>query len=787
MKKRPLCAICVLFLLVQSARIILSGAEAYGVSALGRCVEEESEAQAQAEVRLDGTVIRIEEKKKVTAVFLEDCAVSVPGRVIREPEVLVYVRPDQNPQNIKIGNILRVTGEAELFERARNPGNFDQRAYYAKMGLYVLVWAERAESLAGNVKQPEQFLYEVKCAWNDLLLENLGSYYGGTMSALLLGVKSGLDPDMKKSYQKNGISHLLAISGLHMSFIGMGLYRLLRRMGLGFLPSGLCGGCILIAYSVMIGTGASSMRALIMFLVRMGAEVTGRDYDLPTSLALAAAILCGIQPLYLTDAAFLLSFGAILGIALLTPVFGEMLFCGEVQKKRKRQKEKAGKSVRKARKRERLKLYALEGLGWTLNGLSSSLAVSALLLGPLLYFYFELPPYSVFLNLLVIPVMPAAFGAGIFGSGLCLVSEAAGGAVFFVCRAVLLFYDAVCGASGALPGSRFVTGKPEIIWIAVYYGGILLLRGCFALLTAFRERKGRFQSACRIPGIAVIVLAAVMSFVCRLGYEKADGVTAAVLDVGQGDGIFIRSAEAACLIDGGSSDISSVGSYRIEPYLLSNAADTLDYVFVTHGDEDHISGVAELLAGQELGVRIRCLVLPPEEYHDEKLTALAATAEANGTRVLAMEAGDEITWEREEKDAGEYDLSITCLGPEKDAGLKPGNEASLVLRIEYGAFDMLLTGDVEGAGEECLLESGRLGRADVLKAAHHGSKNSGSEAFLEAVNPKIAVISAGVGNRYGHPHEETLERLRESGCTVYSTQDTGAVIIHTDGESLFLP
>ena len=145
------------------------------------------------------------------------------------------------------------------------------------------------------------------------------------MSAILLGDKSGLDEEMKKLYQKNGIGHLLAISGLHMSFIGMGIYGIFRRIGVSFVPAGILGGAILSLYTMMIGAGVSSIRALIMFLVRIGADMTGRDYDLPTSLGLAAAVICAWQPLYVTDAGFQLSFGAILGIWLLGPVIGELL------------------------------------------------------------------------------------------------------------------------------------------------------------------------------------------------------------------------------------------------------------------------------------------------------------------------------------------------------------------------------------------------------------------------------------------------------------------------------
>ena len=792
MIRRPLCTACILFLIVQAVRVcVFQCAEDQKPSALESAVSEGTR------LTLTGTVDRIEEKNKVTALFLEDNAVSATGQQISEPSILVYINPDEIQKKINIGNVIQVEGEASFFERARNPGNFDQRSYYQKQGIHVLVWAESLSVRSEQTDRIREFLSGLRARWKGMLTECLGEYYGNTMSAILLGEKSGLDAEMKKMYQKNGIGHLLAISGLHMSFIGMGVYGALRRIGLGFVPAGLLGGGVLVLYTLMIGAGVSSLRALIMFLVRIGADMTGRDYDLPTSLSLAAAVICAWQPLYITDAGFQLSFGAILGIWLLNPVFTEMFRCGQMF--RCGREDRGGKvsSV----------FCALKKL---LESVSSSLAVNLFLSGPLLYFYFEVPPYSVILNILVIPVMPLAMGAGLGGLAAGMILPSAGGAVLQVCRAVLWLYDMACGAAGKLPGSRIVTGKPGLAWLAVYYAVTASVCAVFFRMAEARRKKeredtnggervirpeqrqgggskrnGRAQPVpgyitltMRLSGAALLAFAAVMVLLCRGSYTWKSGTEVTVLDVGQGDGIHIRGPEGEnFFIDGGSSDVSSVGTYRIEPYLLSCGVEELDYVFLTHGDEDHINGMTELLEGQELGVRIRNLVLPPEEYLDEKLAGISRAAARNGTRVVTIQAGQSLR-------NGDTDLEITCLGPECGTDMGPGNGASLVLGARYGAFGMLLTGDVELEGEQNLVNSGRLGRYPVLKAAHHGSRNSGTEEFLQIVKPAAAVISAGKDNRYGHPHEETLERLTDAGCVICSTQECGAVMLRSDGSSL---
>lgn len=785
MRKRPLCIVCVLFVAVQAIRVWLFGAGAEA-SALEKTLLDNGPS---ADITLEGTVFKIEEKSKVTAVYAEDNTVSVSSQKIREPMILVYIRPEQTEkrkekEDIRIGNRIRVSGEGTVFDRARNPGNFDQRAYYARQGIHVLVWADKLDVISQETDRVAQFLSEVRGAWKDILTKHLGDYYGGTMSAVLLGDKNGLDADMKKMYQKNGIGHLLAISGLHMSFIGMGIYGLLRRTGLGFIPAGIVGGAVLVLYTVMIGAGVSGLRALIMFLIKVGADMTGRDYDLATSLAAAAAILCAQQPLYVTDAGFILSFGAILGLVTLSPVFTEMFRSETLEAAAGKKKGgRTGSGRAKGKSRWHMISHHLCGKAfaaghWILRGLASSLAVNVLLLGPVLYFYFEIPPYSVFLNLLVIPIMPVAMGAGIAGSALTLLSDGLGGLVLQLSGGVLWLYDRLCSAAGMLPGSRFVTGKPDAVWLLVYYAVLIVLCIFFYFLHQKTE-DGEAGAAIRFPGCALVLCAIIMSAVCRLGYRDADGMRAAVLDVGQGDSIYIRGTQGNYLVDGGSSDVSSAGTYRIEPYLLANAVDTLDYVFATHGDEDHINGIRELLENQDLGVRIKNLILPPEEYLDEKLYNLAETARKNGTRTAVMRAGDKII-----EEDGKTELK--CLGPGEGRKLEPGNEASLVLQLSYGNFCMLLTGDVEGEGEESLYEEGALLNCDVLKAAHHGSRGSTTTEFLKAAQPAVTLISAGVDNRYGHPHEETLERLLENGSRVYSTQENGTLTVWTDGEKVKL-
>ena len=752
MRKRPLCFICLIVVTLQAIRIMLSGAEVDKYSALAEALIN---SDSTRNLVVEGTVKEIHESENLTTVYLKNNQVYSADAGIKKQQYLennlaICLKPKQkihykkettkyDISQIKIGNKLSVKGTAELFEKARNPGNFNQRQYYSIRQVYVKVWADEAILIDDDWNLFAQKMHLLRKRWSESLIRCMGDYYGGTMSAILIGQKSELDPEMKKMYQKNGIGHVLAISGLHMSFIGIGIYNLFRKCGAGFLLSAFTGSFLLICYTVLVGTGVSSMRALLMFLVKMGAEVIGRDYDLPTSLGISAAIICTNQPMYLLDAGFQLSFGAICGISLLTPIFQEML--GE----------------------------KIQG-NWILKGLAGSLAVNVFLLGPMLYFYFELPLYSVFLNLFILTIVPLVMGSGIFGSLFLLFWLQGGKVILKVGACTLWMFDQLCLLTEKIPGFRIVTGKPKAAMLMSYY--LIVCALCFLFYRMKEKDRKR-----RLVGVGIITVGLIMIFIVKLQNQVRDEIRVTVLDVGQGDGICIESEHGIYFVDGGSSDVSKVGSYRIEPYLLSRGIAEIDYAFISHGDEDHCNGIEELLSDQKRGVRIKNLVLPLEQYQDETLKQLLLLAKKNETRVVVMEEGNKI--ENREKD-----FYIRCLAPGKEDSLAPGNEASMVLELNYKNFDMILTGDVEKKGEELLVSSGRLKKYDILKCAHHGSKNSGSEDFLKQTDPLVAIISAGQKNKYGHPHKETLNRLEKREIGIYSTQKSGAISIHTDGKKI---
>ena len=715
MKTRPLCFVCLLIIFLQGFILSIKGGDSLREIPQSSIFYEEQEKT----LLIKGQVYKKSNNSNDQILYLKNNSVG-------DDKLLIY---DKTFTDVPIGKYILIRGKLQLFEQPGNPGAFDEPLYYARQDIFGCVLCEEILEVSGDEHALKEWLYQLKTAWKSRLVECMGEKNGGILAAMLLGEKSEMDSEVKELYQNNGISHILAISGLHISFIGLGVYRLLRKTGLGFLPSGMLAMGLLTLYVMMIGASVSAVRAYVMLLLKIGADITGRVYDMLTAAMLGAAMTVLYQPLYLTDGGFYMSYGAILGIALVFPVFKECFLC-----RRK----------------------------W-LDGFCASISIHIMLFPITLWFFYVVPTYSAFLNLLVLPLTGPILGIGILGSVLLLLIPSVGALCLRACGCALEFYERICRIGNQLPMSRMVFGKPVMWKMLLYYATLL---GILFVISYAKKKKWR-RTKYRFAWFVLILTIELMA------YRPTGKLDITMLDVGQGDGIYLRGPKGTTyFIDGGSSDESGLGKYCIEPFLESQGTGVLDYVFITHGDSDHCSGIEEMLERQDVGVEIHNLVLPMNYRQDTSLMELAKKATEAEVNVLLIRGGDVLQ---------EAELEILCLQPANEDRELTGNAGSMVLEVQYGEFSMLCTGDVEGKGEELLLQKVAGKEYDVLKVAHHGSKYSTSERFLKLCSPDIALISAGKDNRYGHPHEELLERLGNVGCKIYNTQESGAIMLETDG------
>lgn len=666
-------------------------------------------------------------------------------------------------EHISLGRRVAVQGRLELYQRAANPGEWDNADYNLITGV------------AGRLKQAallgsdngqwriREGLLRLRHILKERLYRALPPSEASVLAKMMLGEKYGLDQELKELYQSNGIAHVLAISGLHITLLGMGLYGLLRRCGCPIVPAAIAGGGIILLYGGMVGWGISAVRAIGMYLIRMLGEIWGKRYDMLTAMGILAAGMVCHNPRLVYHCGFLLSFGATAGMGLVYPSLLELpvnaglerLIRGRRQAYRTHERRRGkGRADRVFWENKGLRL--LQSL---LRGLLASLSVTLATLPVQLWFFYQIPVYGILLNLIVLPLMGL-----LLAGGLILMIFPAALPVRWGVMGILGLYEQVCRLAEDLPGHLWITGCPKPWQIAVYYG---ILTVAAALLKRYGNR-----SSAPSPGESRVGLLLLTMAVILLTRRRGGGFTFTMLDVGQGDCICVNTGQGQVyLFDGGSSSRSQVGEYVLIPYLKYQGIHTIDGIFLSHGDQDHINAVRELLSDSG-GIRLKTLYLPqiagPLPQPLEEL------------RLLAREAGCRVEYLSRGKGWQQGDFRLTCLWP--GAGYDgDDNAGSACYLLEEKDFRVLLTGDVEGEGERELtayLETMGLPGLDVLKVAHHGSRYSTSDAFLQAVTPRLALISAGRNNAYGHPHEETLERLEKVGCLPLQTADSGAITVY---------
>lgn len=672
---------------------------------------------------------------------------------IENVRVFFKKKKEKETINIPAGTMLKVSGRLVRVPETRNPGEFDSRQYYACKHIYYFLQDGEILQKSDFYSPYQQGLLDVRECFAEIFRKTAGED-APVFEAMVLGEKGNLETGTKMRYQMAGIIHILAISGMHISLLGTGLYRLLKKAGLGLFLSGLLALTLVLQYGMLTGGSVAAMRAVCMVLVSVGAELLGRCYDGMTALALSALLLILNAPANLYSSGFLLSFGAVLGIS------AGQIFCRIAGTKNK-----------------------------IVNALFSSASVQLVTLPVMLYFYGEVSIVGIVLNLAVLPTVGVVLASGVFGGIAGLLNLQLAEVMLIPGRALLFLYDYLCELAGRFPWCTWIGGRPEIWQTGMYYGILLLV---LVVGNHAAERMGREEKRkkCGVKSRRSALLSVLLRTVpgCMLpiclgifilGWHPWNGMKITCLDVGQGDGIVMETSEGYhFLIDSGSSNKSKVGQYQILPFLKSRGISRLDGILVSHTDSDHISGIKELLelSGDHLtGIRVDKIILPEWTEKGEAYMELEALAEKADAEVVQGSRGDVF-------EAGK--LKILFLAPSESAaaaGLDV-NEDSMVFEVQYEGFRGLFTGDIGEETEKKLLPY--FSDVDFLKVAHHGSRYSTGEEFLKKVMPEVGVISCSASNTYGHPHKETLERLEKAGVKVLRTDESGAVEIKMEGEKI---
>ena len=653
-----------------------------------------------------------------TVLILDSCEVdgsALPGRV------RVYCK--RPPAGLEYGNTVSFSGKLNPPNPRMNPHTQSARLSAWSKGICLNANADAVKNLGGVTFMT--YVMRLRTAMQDALHELYGDDSALTLG-MLFGDTSEMDETELKSFRDAGISHLLAVSGLHTGIIAGAVYWLLKRFKLRGVPALVPVYAVLALYAALTGFSPSVTRAAVMLSLGLAARELGECADTANTAGCAALIIMALNPAALFSLSFQLSFAAVLGIAFFSAGLTRLFTLG-------------------GRLGDRFGLAAMAGV--TLSAQLGTLLIQMSVFG-------TISPLAMLANLIALPFVSAALILALIAGAAGCVFLPLGRLPASVGGLFLMPVEFAGKAVASMPFSKAVTGAPNVVFIAAALAVFAAL-SCWCVSKKLRLRLG---------AAALVLLCVSLALTAR---ERAQ-TSITMLYVGNSDAIVVRNASSAVMIDAGTAYGGySSGSSVIAPYLYGEGISELDAVILTHPHLDHYGGLSEL-AGQ-VGVK---RVIIPEGTNDADFGGLLSLLERSGTAVEKVGNGGKI-----ETDGLSFDVFQVDPDAKGDE-----NRQSLVLAADLRGRRALFMGDAEMTCEYGL--SGALGRCDILKVGHHGAKTGTTQAFLNEVRPKLAIISVGINNRYGHPSAAVIEKLERNGAAVLRTDELGCVTLKIDDNAV---
>lgn len=760
-----------------------------------------AECGSGKKVEMTAYISKVEEKETGTRVTLKTS----------QGGLTMYVKSKDNSGENHIlepGHYIHVTGCVEEIQGRTNPGGVDMEEYYAGKGIRYQLESPEYTITKDRENRLVNGLYHIRLKMGERLDQAFDEEEAGILKTMLLGDKSSLSSEVRTLYQRCGIVHILAISGLHVMLLAGVLEWLLQMLRVRKNISVCITIIFATLYGVLTGMSEATLRAVIMLIIMRIAFLFGRTSDMPTSMMEALLIMLILNPDSLLSTGLLMSFMAVLGV-LTGNVIGGYLF------------DRSSFEGLPSMWKMRFKTF--------FKGLLISASINIWMCPLIMRSYYEVPILSLLLNIIVIPLLTVVVACGFI---VMLLGNIAVPAIR-ICEKLLWLYKSLCQVVLKIPGAIFPTGHLEIWQLILTYlvfgaamiGIVYVLEKHLYVVTQKLGKRWRAKTF-----TLVMIIFAGLSFgtmgMVKLGNEIPPHID--FLDVGQGDCSIIHegysvfdnsntvnnsfisknkffskifSKNRNYIVDSGSTSYDSVGQYTLIPALKYYGMTHIRCIFISHMDEDHMNAVVYLLENRDLyGFTIDYLAVAEATEVDENYGELLSVL--GETELIELGAGDVV------------DGSFQVLYPFKGCEPGSGNDHSLVLDMRFRDVEVLYTGDISSEVEHQIVEKYQEGipffkeedlegsivkeessvpkessvskesslreeevEMKILKCPHHGSRYSSSTEFLRWYAPDLTVISCGENNTYGHPHRETLERIRENDIEFLRTDQSGAVKI----------
>ena len=684
-------------------------------------------------------------------IVLDGCETD-PSSDLKMPRVAVYYYDDGYEESSEeseneleglaceiLGERIKACGSFKEIMPADDPGCFDQRLYMRAKGISVSFTAYSVELTGkerGVMSGLRRYLYRIR----EDFIGRFEEEEAGFIRGVVFGDKSGIDEDTVKEFNINSTGHILAVSGLHVGFLYGLLRALTGRRRTGVISAAVI--AVLLLYGEMTQWSAATLRASVVMGISLISLHVRRPFDLLTSVSLAALLMLIWQPYQLFDAGFRMSFLAMAGIAFFTKPISSVL-------------------------------------GSTLGAM---LAVQIGLIPVTAYTFYRVNLLSLFINIPIILLASVLVPVCLIMLVILMLTGAApspGISLIELTSFAVIRINHLLSFGGAY--SYRPAGVSAASAAVFYIAAFALSSEWTRVMIIRRDKKALIKAG------MLLLMPVMMLSVCM--YDRFDDDEIIFVSVGQGDCTHIRIRENSMLhpgykskdvlIDGGGRDKYDMAERVLIPYLLHSGAQRADLALVTHLHMDHFKGICELCRDFPVGA-----VGIPSDYKNE---------------------ADPLSLYDHEKETARPDADIVYIGPdtrielgsdifieniwpaepaEEGISASDPNEHNTVYMIHYKGVKIMVTGDLLEEDELEMVEHYREAdkgkesstlKCDILKVAHHGSKSSSCEAFLDAADPDIAVIQAGRNNFYGHPHQQTLDRLQERGIKIMRTDISGAI------------
>jgi competence protein ComEC len=707
------------------------------------------------------------------------------------------------PPRASAGDQVECLARAHIVRNFGNPGSFDYREFLERQDIQ-LEGSLRSDELLTIVVSSHVSISDPLARARGRLLNSIDELLASRPDeaalarAMLLGDRSFVEHDRIVEFQKTGVYHVMVLAGLHVGALTAFFIWAGRRLRLALFSRTLLTLAVLAAHAGIVEDRPPIVRAVLMAAVYLFARLLFRRMDLLNIAALSALAILVVCPSEITDASFLLSFSAVAtigaiavpwiantsepflrGLSHLTDVSRDVIHSPRVIQFRMELRTAASWLS------TRLPTYAAPygsnlvaaplRIGfylWELMVLSAILQLG--MLPSMTYYFHRVTLVGPFANVSAVVLTGLAVPIGFFTLAASLVSRPVAGVLAKLLGFILAMLDTTVQWFSKWHGASYRIPGPPIVLIAIFAALAILLS------VVVRSRTGGWrQWAAAIPFLAAAALIATFPFAPRLAVNE---LQLTVLDVGQGDSLFLTFPGGHTMLVDGGGDLTSfysggmragmdIGEEVVSPYLWSRGIKKIDIITLTHAHQDHLGGlpailenfeVRELWVGRDINIAA---------YHH-----VLAAAREHGVRILHKKQGESFNLDG---------VAGSILWPDNlDESKTANNNDSLVIRLTDGSQSFLLAGDIERPSERKILAEEQTVDVNFLKVAHHGSKTSTIEQFLSAAHPGFAAISVGKDNSFGHPSPEVIERLQAAGVRVYRTDLDGAITATTNGRTL---